>query len=108
MFWDKPNLREQQHRATVLQNLARLEALATARGTSLEIDQKLSTAKLEDYLWELIAGFEKRARLNPSPSEPAESRIRAIWRAMPPLPMKRQATAGDHRRHDLFEHLAFR
>lgn len=106
MWFQRPSSREQEHRAVVLRNLHRLETFCTARGVPLDIDQKATTQKLEDLLWTLIAGFEKRGGLDPAPGTPAEARIRDIWRAAPPIPPRQPAERRFD--HDIFRHLQFR
>lgn len=110
MFFTRPKLEDQRVRLAVLQNLAHLQYLYTARGSELKFDQKAETKTLEDLLWKNVDELTRRCGLSFMPSEPCESRIRTIKAHLPamPRPTPRQDSGQPDRRYDLFHHLGIR
>ena len=86
MFWDRPNLREQQHREAVLRNLQRLQTVCTARGVDLAFQSDWKVERLEKLSWFYVDGLAQRARLTFADSEPCERRIEEIVRCSPAIP----------------------
>jgi hypothetical protein len=92
MFWDRPNLRDQQHREAVLRNLLPLAELCEIRGAKINFDPGWPVDRLEKLLWEMVNGLAKRARLDFADNMPCEQRIMEIRRHLPAMPRKGAGT----------------
>ena len=72
-------------RGIVLENLRRLKTVFDARGKRLPFDAAWPTDRLERLLWQVIEVHSADLCLTFSPDMPAEHRISAIIRQLPPL-----------------------
>jgi|GEM_PF-2182968 len=72
-------------RGTILACLSRLQTLFHARNLRFEFSEESTTEKLESALWFVLGTSERGLHLTLPPAMPAEARISAIMRALPPV-----------------------